>query len=131
MPPSPSLARKRRFCRKRRPYNSHSKKDFSPVLALIGPTELGQKSIRAVAAEHNIRPTTLFRMHKKWVLLNKPAPYFMIDLRGKKTILSAVEENELAVEIKHQIDDERIIRRSHVKAAAIRIFRGSERFLRS
>ena len=108
MPHSPSLTRKRKFCRKRRPYNSHGKLEFSSILSSIGPVQDGLKSFRTVATEQNIRTTTLHRIHKKWVMLNKPSPHFITDLRGHKTILSAHDEQQLAQRIETQIDDERV-----------------------
>ena len=131
MPHSPSLTRKRKFCRKRRPYNSHGKLEFSSILSSIGPVQDGLKSFRTVATEQNIRTTTLHRIHKKWVMLNKPSPHFITDLRGHKTILSAHDQQQLAQRIETQIDDERVIRYPHVKAAAVEAFVNADYYLRS
>jgi hypothetical protein len=114
LPSSPSITRRRKFCTKRHPYNTHLNVDFSPFLRSLDEG----KSIRTVAKTSNINRSSLHRMYKEWVAAERPATWVMVEKRGRKPTLTIEQEVELCVQIDSHIADERVLQFGHVKSFA-------------
>jgi hypothetical protein len=124
---APSITRRRAFCPKRRPYNTHRNLDLAPVLAQHD----NGVSFRALAHASNIRLGTLHRHYTKWVRQGRPSPFQLIEQRGRKTKLTPGQEIELVSSITQQIDDQRVIQYPHVRRMATELYARDVRQLRS
>ena len=90
-------ARRRRFCRKRHPYQDHHDLELSFFLKMID----SGSSYSHVSRSSNIKFATL------WIEAGRPEPYFVTDNRGRTTKLSHTEELQLCSAIDDEIDHER------------------------
>jgi hypothetical protein len=121
-------ARRRRFCRKRHPYQDHHDLELSFFLKMID----SGSSYSHVSRSSNIKFATLWRMHHKWIEAGRPEPYFVTDNRGRTTKLSHTQELQLCSAIDDEIDHERILRCTDIQTFARTMFRfESPRQLRS
>jgi hypothetical protein len=102
---------KKKFCRFRRPYQTHRDVDLAPFLVRLHDGE----STRSVARSSNIRRSTLQRLYKRWKALSYPQPYIVQETRGRKLTLNVQQETFLANICDEYIQKGYILHNKHVR----------------
>jgi hypothetical protein len=109
--------RQKRFCRRRRPYQTHQNVDLAPFCMRIHDGE----PLRRVARASNICRSSLQRIYKRWKVLNYPQPFYLKETRGRKLFLQPIEEQYLASICDHYINQGYILLNKHVRKFATMI----------
>ena len=115
----PSVTRRRRFCKIRHPYQTHTDLELSCFLKKIDEGS----SYTSVSDSSHIKLSTLWRIHHKWIDLGWPVPYFMSDGHGRTTKLTHDQERRLCLKIDKYIEEERILQCCDVQQLARTMFK--------
>ena len=109
---------KRKFCKSRRPYNTHFNIDLSPYLRLVD----SGSSFRQAAKSTNISTTTIHRLYNEWVELHRPIPFVKQENRGTKRRLSDGQELILCNTLNRKIDNNEVVTHLTVQQLATSIY---------
>ena len=118
MPRYRTLISKRRFCRIRRPYQTHKQVDLSPFLQLLDDS----RSFQSASQISNISKQSLHRFYQQWTAAGRPKPFVLQEKRGLKKKMSDAQEQLLVNFLNQKIDNCAIVTHQTVQKLALSIY---------